>query len=281
VSAGAPIDASTFRCGRTVPPGPAGLVALRLDAHVLAFSNALADVRLVGGDGRQVPYLVERLAAPLVVQLGPLEAAPDALPAGARKVGESLYRLRLPYPTLPAGRIAVATTVRVFERPARLLRVRAGQGRRAEPAVDTLATTVWRHARPESEPPRLTLDVPGHAGDELVLALDEGDNSPLPLGAPTLYLPAARLRFVRSGDGPLTLVYGRPGLGAPRYDLALLAPRVLGAPAMEMEPGQVDERPSRAAGPGTGRALFWGALALAVVLLLGLVVRLLRTSATG
>jgi hypothetical protein len=248
---------------------------------VLASSNALADVRLVGGDGRQVPYLVERLAAPLVVQLGPLEAAPDALPEGVREVGESLYRLRLPYPTLPAARFSVATTVRVFERPVRLLRVRAAQGRRTDPVVETLGSTVWRHARPESEPPPLALDIPAHAGAELVLALDEGDNSPLPLEPPTLYLPAARLRFVRGGEGPLTLVYGRPGLGAPRYDLALLAPRVLGAPAVEVEPGAVDQRPARTTGPGAQRALFWGALALAVVLLLGLLVRLLRVSGTG
>lgn len=278
VSAGAPVDGAAFSFTRPVPSGPPGVVALRLDAHVLASTRELADLRLVGDDGRQVPYLVERLAAPLVVPLEPLQVAPDALPGDLRRVGESLYRLRLPYPTLPAGRVSVATTVRVFERPVRLLRVLPGQGRRAEPLVETLSTTVWRNSRSEAEPPPLTVALPPHAGSELVLALDEGDNSPLPLEAPTLYLPASRLRFVRNGEGPVALVYGRSGLAPPRYDLALLAPRVLGAPAEEVEPGAVDERARREVGPGAQRVLFWGALVLAVVFLLGIMVRLVRTS---
>jgi hypothetical protein len=86
---------------------------------------------------------------------------------------------------------------------------------------------------------------------------------------------------VRNGEGRVTLVYSQPGMAAPRYDLALLAPRVLGAAAVEVEPGGVDERPARGVRPGAQRALFWGALALAVLLLLGIVVRLVRTSGAG
>lgn len=73
----------------------------------------------------------------------------------------------------------------------------------------------------------------------------------------------------------LSLVYGQAGLAPPRYDLELLAPRLLGAPAIEstlspVAPETVE--PEKKAGP----KLFWAALVGAVVALLVLVARLLR-----
>ncbi len=64
---------------------------------------------------------------------------------------------------------------------------------------------------------------------ELVLVVDEGDNAPLPLTKARLLLPSYRLRFFHAGGTPLRLVYGRDDLQPPQYDLALLAPRVMGA----------------------------------------------------
>src|SRR5206468_11373045 len=66
-----------------------------------------------------------------------------------------------------------------------------------------------------------------------------------------------------------------------RYDLALLAPRVLGANAHEIAPrpeetGAGEEPGAAARGTATERGVFWGALALAVAVLLGILARLLR-----
>jgi len=60
------------------------------------------------------------------------------------------------------------------------------------------------------------------------------------------------------------------GAGAPRYDLALLAPRVLGAPAEEVAAGPEREVPVPAPNPLPTR-VFWGVLVAAVVVLLALV----------
>ena len=106
--------------------------------------------------------------------------------------------------------------------------------------------------------------------------IDEGDNAPLPIRAPTLLLPAYRLRFFRDGHTPLTLLYGRSDLAAPRYDLALVAPRLLGAPAQDVLPG-AEQGSSNVTGV-TPMVVFWGALALAVLVLVVLIARLLRPS---
>jgi hypothetical protein len=109
-----------------------------------------------------------------------------------------------------------------------------------------------------------------------MLIVDEGDNSPLQISGPKLYLPTYRLRFIRRSDDDLWLMYGRQGLAAPRYDLALLAPRVLGARVPEVGLSEVAEELPAATGGRIGTFVFWGALILALVVLLALVARLLR-----
>jgi hypothetical protein len=147
---------------------------------------------------------------------------------------------------------------------------------RARAGPVTLATTQWRHADPELLAPALTMELPPLRVKELSLVIDEGDNAPLPLRDATLLLPAYRLRFFRDGRTPLTLLYGRPDLGAPRYDFALLAPRLLGAPAQNAVPG-AEKETTNVTGV-TPTVVFWCALALAVLALLILIARLLRPS---
>jgi hypothetical protein len=106
--------------------------------------------------------------------------------------------------------------------------------------------------------------------------VDEGDNAPLPLRDAALLLPSYRLRFFREGNARLTLLYGRSDLAPPRYDLALLAPRLLGAPAQDVTPG-TEHGGANVTGV-TPTIVFWCALALAVLALLVLIVRLLRPS---
>jgi hypothetical protein len=72
-------------------------------------------------------------------------------------------------------------------------------------------------------------------------------------------------------------LYGAANIAAPRYDLALLAPQVLGARAYEV--AAVAEAPAAnlpaKRGTATQTQLFWGALIAAVVVLLVLIGRLL------
>src|SRR6185295_20376155 len=70
---GASLDLGLFTYVRAVPAGDAGLVALPLDVQVLAHSagvdDQFRDLRVVDDADRQIPYLLERLAEPLSVDV--------------------------------------------------------------------------------------------------------------------------------------------------------------------------------------------------------------------
>ena len=276
VPAGAALDRAAFRHARAIADGPPGLTALRLDAAALAASPELADLRIATSDGRQVPYLLETLGEPLVVKLPAPQATKDPRPRD--EPGESgrlsFHRIDLPYERLPAARLELATTARVFARNVVLLRERLGGRPETAGTFFPLASSGWQGADPERDAPALLLDLPPGAGTTLFVSIDDGDNAPLPLVRASLLLPAHRLRFVR-GDGPLSLLAGQRGLAPPRYDLELLAPRLLGAPAVE---ASLAPEPAAAAKPepAAGPKLFWLALVAAVLALLVLVARLLR-----
>jgi hypothetical protein len=109
---------------------------------------------------------------------------------------------------------------------------------------------------------------------DLWLTVDDGDNAALPIGAAQLLLPSYRLRFYRSTPEPLRLMYGAPALAAPRYDLALLAPEVMGAEAREVSP--LEEEGSAESTPLVSTRSFWIFLCGAVLILLLLIGRLAR-----
>ncbi len=274
VPAGAALDRASFRFSRAILPGPPGLTALRLDAAVLAASPDLSDVRIVSSDDRQVPYLLETLGEPLVVRLPAPPPADDPRPrGGAGTDGRlSFHRIELPHETLPASRLELATTARVFARNVVLYRERLGGRPETAGTFTAIASSGWQSADPAREAPRLVLELPPGTGGTLFASIDDGDNAPLPLASASLLLPAHRLRFVREA-GALALLAGRPGLAPPRYDLELLAPRLLGAPATEVG---LAPAPPPSAAPSVGAKLFWAALVGAVVALLVLLARLLR-----
>jgi hypothetical protein len=110
----------------------------------------------------------------------------------------------------------------------------------------------------------------------LVITVDEGDNSPLPITRARLLLPAYRVRFFHPGGG-LKLLYGRDDIARPRYDLALLAPQVMGAEALELELAAEDPFAGRSAPSLVSPRVFWIGLIVAVVALAGLIVKLVRS----
>lgn len=262
-STGSTIDVSAFRYSRPLPSSPPGLAILPLDADVLAHSHDLADVRIVDRTAHQVPYIVERRDEPLKM----------AIKIPAREESErgiSRYRLHLPYDTLPPGtRLVIRTSARVFERSIRLVRAADERRGREESA---LANADWRNVDPDTAAAPLTFDAPlyGTAGVDLVVT--EGDNAPLPITSIDLLLLSYALRFEHPG-GALTLLYGNRNAASPRYDLALLAPRILTEPAREIAIGKPS--PETAAEGRSEIKYFWIAIAAAAVVLLALLARLL------
>jgi hypothetical protein len=206
----------------------------------------------------------------------PLERMPDARDGAA----QSRYRLKLPYEGLPESRLVLRTDARVFDRRVSVQVEPSPSSSDARPrgvgrdGRREIASAKWVNTNPETPAGALTLDLPALASAGLTLLVDEGDNAPLPIRDASLLLPNYRLRFVRDGRTPMSLLYGRPDLAAPRYDLALVAPRLLGAPAEDVVPSPEGEA-VRVTGI-TPTIVFWVALGVAVAALLALMVRLLK-----
>lgn len=276
---GSTLDPATFRYVRPLPSGEPGLVTIPLDEAVLAHTQgaAFADVRVLDAANRQVPYLVERASEPLSldVTIEPVTTRPASL---AQERTLSVYRVRLPLERLPSARLVLTTPARVFTRRVTVGVEHGPDRRRRDPWFETIASSDWSHADQDSPAPALTMAVRPLDGRELLVTVDEGDNSPLPFASARLLLPSYRLRLFRDRDAALRLAYGRDDLGPPQYDLALIAPQLTGAAATEVMPG-----PERIAAPESPLMLmspqiFWAVLGLAVLVLVALVVRLVRKS---
>ncbi|MHB0972339.1 MAG: DUF3999 family protein [Thermoanaerobaculia bacterium] len=261
---GAPVDRSDYAYARKVSGEAAGLSSLLLDAAALAHSRNLEDVRLVNDDDVQLPYLVERRGEPLALQL-PLRLAE---PAGADRV--SRYEVRLPFENLPAGTLVLTTQARVFERSV-VFSIPPDSKRNSE--RQQISSAVWQHADPETEAPPLTVSLDPRTTPVIEIAIDEGDNSPIPLSSAKLLLPQYGLRFFRPA-GEVTLLYGNPGARKPRYDLGLLRAELFGLPAAEIRALAEDATPAKRA--GKERVLFWTVVIIAVGALLFLIARMFR-----
>ena len=282
---GSALVLSDFRYARSLPSGPQGLTVVPLDVAAYAHSSGqdgqFNDVRILDRDGLQVPYLLEKRDEPLVYDLR-FERREPSPGAGARP-GASEYVVPIPYRELRGTEIVLTTRARVFERTVRIgvLPPPDRQGR--TPGLTAIQTQVWRH-EDDAVPARpLTLTVPHAPLGDVVIEIDEGDNQPLPIERATLLVPSYAVRFFRADAAPLLLAYGRPNLQNPRYDLALLAPYVLGQRAQTVEAGP--ERGANGDAPGASTQpslvspmVFWAVLGLAVVVLLGLVVRMVRAA---
>ena len=190
---------------RTIPPGDTGLIAVSLDAAALAHSTGPArtfgDLRVSDAAGRQVPYLVERASEPLSIDLSieRLSQAPPRRCSRATAV-RSVYRLTWPFDRLPSPRLVLTTSARVF----------SGESRSASSAKPTgtgairgssrshrrIGNTSIRSRRRR----RWSLPLQVTGARELLVIVEEGDNSPLPLvvGAPPAAgVPAALVSRAR------------------------------------------------------------------------------------
>jgi Protein of unknown function (DUF3999) len=280
---GAALDPSGFTFSRVLESPAAGLVALRLDAHALAHSvgpgGRFADVRLLDGSNRQIPYLVERRDEPLSIDIAVRPAADSQ--AAELKTGSgrprTVYAVPLPYAELPSATLVVETSARVFQRTVWLGVDRPADRYRRDAWFDVYMSHVWRHTDDQTAGRPLTLSVPKAKDRELRLVIDEGDNAPLPLAGARLLLPAFRLRFYAPEQGPVRLVYGRTNLRVPEYDLALLGARVMGAAAQEIAAPALPAGDAPPTAPFITPRVFWLFLGAAVVVLVALIVRLVRT----
>jgi hypothetical protein len=277
---GAPLDVGLFTFVRPIPQSAAGLIAVHVDEAVLAHSDSLhgrfSDVRIIDAEGRQVPYVLEHASGPLSLDavVDRVATPPAALTStsGAR----SVYRVKYPHTRLPASRLVLTTSSRVFERVVRVVIEREPDAHRRDPWIETVAQATWAHAVQETLAAPLTLQIPTVAATDLLVVVEEGDNSPLPVESARILLPRYRLRLFSNNAAALRLAYGRTDLAPPQYDLALLTPQVLGAVATDVTPGaEAPMATATAAAALVSPTIFWVVLGAAVIVLLILIVRLL------
>ena len=148
---------------------------------------------------------------------------------------------------------------------------------RQDPWTYIIGQATWSHTDPEVGTPPLSLTIPSLKTTELRVVVEEGDNLPLPITSVQLLLPSYQMRFYRGSDAKLGLYYGWSELSSPRYDLAILAPRLTGAAAEEVSMGS-EESIAVPEKESSSTAIFWGALIAAVLVLLALIARLVKKS---
>jgi len=280
---GSAIVTTGFTYMREIPAGPGGLITVPLDAAVMAHSGLaprrLKDLRVIDRASLQIPYLLERRDEPLIIDA---RVERRDLPTDVKGPSGRLtsYIVNISYSELPSSRVVFTTRARVFQRPVTLgVIVPAADRRPAE--FSRLDGATWTHADQSTAAPSLTFALPDARRGDLYLLIEEGDNQPLPIEKATVLLPSYALRLFRQPDLALRLIYGRDDIQAPKYDLQLLAPQLMGRRANDVVPGPEQQFSPGAqdTAPTVSPAIFWSALALAVVVLLGLVVRLIRRDA--
>ena len=280
------LDPTAFTHVRAVQGNNSGLVALPLDAHVLAFSRGpasrFADVRVLDAGNRQLPFLVERRDEPLsiAITVTPVKEPQAAELKSSGSRSRSIYAVTLPYANLPNGKLVIETSARIFQRTARMGFEHLPDRNRRDAWFETRMAETWRHADEGTQAQPLTFSLGSSGETDLRLVIDEGDNAPLPITTVKLLLPSYRLRFYAAPEGRegIRLAYGRIDLQPAQYDLALLAPRVMGAPASEVSTAAAAAAAPEASNSFVSPRTFWVVLGIAVLVLLALIARLLKAS---
>lgn len=267
---GAAIDTGGWRFRKAMKLARPGPQQLELDLEVLSRARGdLADLRLVR-EGKQVPYLIQRTSILRAL-------TPDAAGANDTKLPRlTRWKLALAQPNLPVTRLECQARTKIFQRSVRLWEeVPDGRGGKLP---HELGSAEWSRMMDSKE---LSFSVLLHARPQsttLFLETDNGDNPPLELENFRLFHPVTRLVF-KADEAP-TLYYGHAAATAPRYDLSLVAPKLLASVKTAAALGA--EETLKKAGWTEGEPLtgvrgwiFWSVLVLVVAGLMIVVARLL------
>ena len=268
---GAPLDPTAWTGRQTVQIAQAGVQELELDTEALARSLADgADLRLLR-DGNQIPYLLERPALARSLALTPV-SAPDP-----KRPNTSIWKLQLPQAGLPIQRISLSTTTPLFQRKFRLYEKVAGpEGQVIE---IPLASGDWSRTPEPGVPDTKTFTLSDRLrGDTLWIETENGDNPAIDLSVSQAVYPVVRLIFKVAETDGFVLAYGNKTANAPRYDLNLVAVKLLTSSrnvAQLLPSGQDSASFQGASNSINGGYVFWAALAVVVVVLLVVVAKLL------
>ncbi len=269
---GAPLDTKEWSRHTAIQMARAGVQELELNLEALARSRPdFADLRLLRG-GNQIPYVREQPALARALTLTATQVTDP------KKPSLSVWQIKLPQAGLPLRRIILTSATPLFQRQFRLYeKTKAQDGSAIE---NTLAFGPWSRTPEPGVPETRVFDLPDRMRTAtLWIETDNGDNPAIELGSIQAIYPVVRLIFKTGETDGFTLVYGHKSASAPRYDLSLVAAKLLTssrnvATLVAGEPTDADSG-GFSLGALNNRYVFWGALALVVIVLLVVVAKLL------
>jgi hypothetical protein len=271
---GAQIDVTKWKFRKLLPLTQSGVQQVELDPELLARSQPdQRDIRIVRGE-YQLPFLFERMSLSRPISLNAAAANDPKKPALSR------WSLKLPQPGVPITRLVCTSSSPLFHRQMRLWEEITDE--RGDKFASELGRATWDQT-PNSPKRDLVIELNARPkSDTLFLETDNGDNPAIELRDFRSYYPVTRVVFKATPDPaqPVWLYYGNLDATAPRYDLTLAAGELLKAERSTVTAGpeeNLSPKPSLVGQTLTGstRYIFWGALALVVILLLAIMSRFL------
>lgn len=277
---GAAADTSLWTMARALTiSGGDDVYTLTLGAADLAYLRPdLGDLRIVDGERRQVPYVLEPRAATARVALTVQAAAPRAGTAQT-----SAWQLTVPsdvpdaanQSALPLATLNLFFADGFYTRPSTLLVPdrRAPHGQRVQQQA-TLRASRGTTGAPDPQ----TFELGDLRTPTIGLEVSDGDNAPLTLQRADAIVWVPRLTF-KAAAGEYRLLFGNAEAAPPTYDLADLRQDVLAYSAIPIEPAALQPpAPNADYARGArdvlssleGGPLLWGLLAFSIVALLWL-----------
>jgi hypothetical protein len=271
---GAQIDLVKWKFRKPLRLTQAGVQQVELDPELLASSQRdQRDIRVVRGE-YQLPFVFERTSLSRPISLNAAEANDPKKPALSR------WSLKLPQPGVPITRLVCTSSSPLFHRQMRLGEEVTDE--RGDKFASEVGRATWDKT-PNSPKRDLVIELNAQPkSDTLFLETDNGDNPAIELRDFRGYYGVTRVVFKAMLDStdPVWLYYGNLDATAPRYDLTLVASELLKAERRTVTAGPEENLSPKPAFVGqtlTGstRYIFWGALALVVIVLLAIMSRFL------
>lgn len=258
---GGVIDASGWERRQEIILPSSGTVAW-LDLELP--SDELASVRIVDSDGKQVPYIVESAH-----RARSREVAFQARHDGTRTI-LTINGIRA-LPSLSSVVLA-ANSPPYFQR--RLWVTEMVEDRRGPMHERGLGQASWIKTPEEPfSPLRIPIERP--STDTLQITAENSDSAHIEIASVAVGWEVRRINFLFELGEKLALLSGNRGASNPRYDLVMVAGRLLSSPA---QPASLQPAVQRAAAGGVPK-WFWGFVVAAAVLVALALARTLKGEA--
>ena len=271
---GAKIGVAKWKFRKLLPLTQNGVQQAELDPELQARSQPdQRDIRIVRGEF-QLPFILQRTSLSRPINLNAAAANNPKKPALSR------WSVKLPQPGMPITRLVCTSPSPLFHRQMRVWEEVSDE--RGDKFSAELGSGTWDQT-PNSPRRELVIELNARPqSDALFLETDNGDNPAIELRDFRGYYPVTRVVVKATPDPaqPVWLYYGNPDATAPRYDLTLVASELLKAQRSTVTTGaeeNLSPKPSVVSQTLTGstRYIFWGALALVVIVLLAIMSRFL------